>query len=134
MARNFPTPRHLDDPTRFSGLTLAQWGGLLLGGLCSYLAWLVVGPAGPWVTPLSGVWGLGLRVFCAGLVGALAFMAVYVLAGTPPMEPLGRQYWGYLWRPHRYRPDSTTSVGTTARARPGRGEHGHRVSRGQSRV
>jgi len=120
MAQNFPTARHLDDPLRFSGLTLAQWGGLLLGGLVAYLAWLVVGPAGSWVVPLPGVWGLGTRVFCTGLAGALAFMAIYLLAGTPPMEPLGRQYWGYLWRPHHYRPDPAPASTRIGAALPGR--------------
>ncbi len=104
MARDFPTPRHLDEPLRVWGLTIAQWVGVCVAAVCTYGAWLVVGPAGPWVVPLPPVWAMGLRIFCAGLVGVAVFMTVYLLTGTPPAEPLGRQYGGYLCRRHRYRP------------------------------
>ncbi len=58
MTRDFPTPRHLDEPLRVWGLTIAQWVGVCVAAVCTYGAWLVVGPAGPWVVPFPryGAW------------------------------------------------------------------------------
>jgi len=104
MARNFPTARYLDEPTRFAGLTAVQWlsAGLALGA--AYGLWWLIGFGGPLSLPLGGPWGLGVRVFLCALCAAGVFLALTLLSGSGRREPYGQQYWSYLRRPHRYGP------------------------------
>ncbi len=104
MAHNFPTARYLDEPTRFSGLTVVQWLGAGLALAAAYGTWCLIGVGGPLSLPLAGPWGLGVRVFLCALCGAGVFLALYMLSGSGHREPYGRHYWSYLRRPHRYYP------------------------------
>ncbi len=100
--RDFPTARYLDDPVRYSGLTITQW--LAGANSCGqgYGAWLLIGFGGPFSLPVGGPWGLGLRVFLCSLWMAATFLVVVLLAGGVRREQFGRQYLGYLLRLHHY--------------------------------
>jgi len=101
---DFPTARYLDDPVRYSGLTITQW--LAAANSCGqgYGAWLLIQVGGPFSLPVGGAWGLGLRVFLCSLWMAATFLTVILLAGSARREQFGRQYLDYLLRRHRYGP------------------------------
>jgi hypothetical protein len=65
VARN-ETYKHLEDPTRLSGLTLGQWAALFGSAVVAIVFGLYLSPLPPGVT-------IGLSIFVAGLPLALSY-------------------------------------------------------------
>jgi hypothetical protein len=60
------TYKHLEDPTRLSGLTLGQWAALFASAVTAIVFGLYLSPLPPGVT-------IGLSIFVAGLPLALSY-------------------------------------------------------------
>lgn len=99
MPYGFQTPRHLDDPVKlFFGLSIVQLVGTVFALACGAGMFLLLN-----VLPLKGFAGTEVHIIGSAVV-AVPILLVVLIFGGDRIEPLAKQQWGYLRRPHCYAP------------------------------